>query len=403
MNWPFSDKFLQLCLKHGVREVLPPFEPVAAVRHNLSVTIPGAELDSQEALVADLERNKGAERKDATLLGADANGFGHKLDEPLVSRSLGSPDRIPSLASEKDNTNKPVKEDRRSIERSPVSFCQKESVVEETTASIVTTDAQTRISSDFLNKNKPPAVPASKNIKLSKASLVVCDKTQSSCEQSEHKRRLIVKFAGEGIVPDPSAAVTEPMASKICPVCKTFSSTSNTTLNAHIDQCLAAESAAGMEVAGTSRVFKVKPRKMRSMVDICATAPRCTLEELERRNGMSCTTAPTTDELPGGSGHAAQSKRPRPEFCDDGREVYVDSSGTKVRLLSRFNDVPTVVAGGGGAKPRKLGNLKKGIFSGKEQLGLRGHKAHKKGKLHKKKLGLLKLHDAEVCVLYGHC
>lgn len=78
------------------------------------------------------------------------------------------------------------------------------------------------------------------------------------------------------------------MVSKICPVCMTFSSSSNTTLNAHIDQCLSGEStmkwAANREIVNKHRI---KPKKMRLMVDIYKTATRCTVEELDARNGTS--------------------------------------------------------------------------------------------------------------------
>eukprot|EP00250_Pteridium_aquilinum_P016129 c22958_g2_i2 orf=1254-6254(+) len=67
---------------------------------------------------------------------------------------------------------------------------------------------------------------------------------------------------------------------QVCPVCLNFTSTSNTALNAHIDHCL--ESVLPGE-KGESRACKsrIRPRKMRSMVDICATAPARTLEDLE--------------------------------------------------------------------------------------------------------------------------
>ncbi|KAI5065894.1 hypothetical protein GOP47_0018518 [Adiantum capillus-veneris] len=72
---------------------------------------------------------------------------------------------------------------------------------------------------------------------------------------------------------------------QVCPVCLNFTSTSNTALNAHIDHCL--ESVLPGE-KGESRVNKhrIKPRKMRSMVDICATAPTRTLEDLERSSKL---------------------------------------------------------------------------------------------------------------------
>lgn len=64
---------------------------------------------------------------------------------------------------------------------------------------------------------------------------------------------------------------------QVCPVCLKFSSTSNTALNAHIDHCLI------LDEADDARLSKkrVKLKKMRSMVDIYASAPARTLEDLE--------------------------------------------------------------------------------------------------------------------------
>ncbi|KAJ0578850.1 hypothetical protein HanIR_Chr05g0252431 [Helianthus annuus] len=76
-------------------------------------------------------------------------------------------------------------------------------------------------------------------------------------------------------------------SSKICPVCKVFSSSSNTTLNAHIDRCLSGGSTTMKWTADPEVVIKhrIKPRKMRLMVDIYKSAAHCTVEELDARNG----------------------------------------------------------------------------------------------------------------------
>ncbi|KAM0018358.1 hypothetical protein Hdeb2414_s0026g00673241 [Helianthus debilis subsp. tardiflorus] len=76
-------------------------------------------------------------------------------------------------------------------------------------------------------------------------------------------------------------------SSNICPVCKVFSSSSNTTLNAHIDRCLSGESTTMKWTADSEVVIKhrIKPRKMRLMADIYKSAAHCTVEELDARNG----------------------------------------------------------------------------------------------------------------------
>lgn len=143
-----------------------------------------------------------------------------------------------------------------------------------------------------------------------------------------------------------SSAVSDPMASKVCPVCKLFSSPSNTTLNAHMDQCLSAESndAAARLAATRSKNPRGKPRLKRLMVDIYATAPRCTLEDLDSRNGTTwARDLASSAAVPGGE-LPTETKRPRLSSVDlghDGDEaVYVDSNGIKLRILSKSSDVP---------------------------------------------------------------
>ncbi|KAH7291398.1 hypothetical protein KP509_29G015100 [Ceratopteris richardii] len=68
---------------------------------------------------------------------------------------------------------------------------------------------------------------------------------------------------------------------QVCPICSKFSSASNIALNAHIDHCLILNEA---DIRPAKKRFKI--RKLRSMVDIYATAASRTLEDLERDNQM---------------------------------------------------------------------------------------------------------------------
>ncbi|KAL5729686.1 hypothetical protein ACHQM5_002600 [Ranunculus cassubicifolius] len=121
-------------------------------------------------------------------------------------------------------------------------------------------------------------------------------------------------------------------SNKLCPVCKIFSSSSNTTLNAHIDQCLA------IQPCLTNKVLhqhSIKPTKRRSMVDIYATAPRCTLEELDIRNGSNW--AADVCLLTAADDKTQRSSQLDNHKCkDDEYPVYVDSNGTKLRIISKF-------------------------------------------------------------------
>ncbi|KAL8215667.1 hypothetical protein R6Q57_022504 [Mikania cordata] len=117
------------------------------------------------------------------------------------------------------------------------------------------------------------------------------------------------------------------MASKICPVCKIFSSSSNTTLNAHIDQCLTVEST--MMCTSNREVIikhRIKPRKMRLMVDIYKTAPHCNVEELDARNGTS-----------GANNSSFLHQEIECEATtnvDQEADVYSGNTKTKIRILS---------------------------------------------------------------------
>jgi hypothetical protein len=75
------------------------------------------------------------------------------------------------------------------------------------------------------------------------------------------------------------------MASKSCPMCKTFSSSSNTTLNAHIDHCLSVGSTKGFELDVLKP--KIKPRKKKLMAKIYVMVLHYTLEDLDLRNGTN--------------------------------------------------------------------------------------------------------------------
>ena len=70
------------------------------------------------------------------------------------------------------------------------------------------------------------------------------------------------------------------MIPKVCPVCRYFSSTSNITLNGHINHCLSSESNAKKSGTNFSKP-KVKVRKKWSILDIIVAAPVFMLEDLD--------------------------------------------------------------------------------------------------------------------------
>nr|XP_043629152.1 uncharacterized protein LOC122600493 isoform X2 [Erigeron canadensis] len=178
------------------------------------------------------------------------------------------------------------------------------------------------------------------------------------------------------------------VAAKVCPVCKTFSSSSNTTLNAHIDRCLSEESSMKW-TANSPKVtvkHKVKPRKLRLMVDIYKTARHCTIEELDKRNDASQATDSSFPDQEFGEFQAAEEeeekKKEEPqeptfihEIDDHDGAVYVDTNGTKVRILSmpKVSDVHDLEA----RKFRKGGKASKLVIK-KNKKKAYGKKNHQK-------------------------
>ncbi|CAH8384318.1 unnamed protein product [Eruca vesicaria subsp. sativa] len=161
---------------------------------------------------------------------------------------------------------------------------------------------------------------------------------------------------GGGLVMTASESI---MASKTCPICKTFSSASNTTLNAHIDQCLSVDSAVPpvSSKPSKSRVNSVdsvvppvsskpsKPRvkpqvKVKTLVEIYATAKECTLEDLDKRNGtqwasvLSCTNRVAADK----SQVVSKKRKVSPVGVGP---VYIDAKGQKLRILTEFSEKKT--------------------------------------------------------------
>ncbi|CAD5181618.1 unnamed protein product [Musa acuminata subsp. malaccensis] len=336
-SWPFPQQFLQLCVKHGSKPILPPFEPPHLVRTQC-VSKPAepqpVACSEPDSILAD----------DVLLEPLCVSPFGRKpasvrskLHLPLKEIIPNSSD--PAVSSEVGNTtvNERTKLDELiHLDAKNTLTVRTHHPTEETT---------NRISEDTV------LVAESGSASEIPSELCAPEPSQNSdklCKPLEKKCRLKIKL---GAISKTSQLdniasyikVSDPMASKVCPVCKIFSSTSNTTLNAHMDQCLFVESNT-KNILGELPKFKVKQRKKRLMVDIYTTAPCCTLEDLDRRNGtnwaveLALLAAPTTDV---GNG-TKRAKLSTMESIDDGNEsaVYVDSSGMKVRILSKFHDAP---------------------------------------------------------------
>ncbi|CAN8301727.1 unnamed protein product [Cochlearia groenlandica] len=135
------------------------------------------------------------------------------------------------------------------------------------------------------------------------------------------------------------------MASKTCPICRSFSSASNTTLNAHIDQCLSVDAELLPPVSSSSSKpnrHRVKPRlKVKTMVDIYAYAKEDTLEDLDQRNGTKWASVLSYKNRAVVADKSEVSKKRRVSSVGVG-PVYIDAKGQKSRVLSEFSEKKTL-------------------------------------------------------------
>ncbi|KAK2639958.1 hypothetical protein Ddye_027753 [Dipteronia dyeriana] len=334
-NWPFSLKNLQLCLKHGVKDVLPPFQALGSVKiQSCTVDETNNSLGEKKNISNfDGEPSSGP-NNNALLL--DSSNNAQLLKHKLQSASIDTSSCRSASAAENDFPSTTTS----------VSLSEIESV--RPSSSPLEPDTLLEAASVSASASVEAAVHPSSR------------KTENTIRPSGGKKcRLIVKFgsnsdrsSNEDIASN-STAVSETMASKVCPVCKIFTSSSNTTLNAHIDQCLSAESPPKLTADSKLTRHRIKPRKSRLMEDIYVTARHCTLEELDRRNGTNWATVSSLplrqdneklENMPGGEVKRQRMSQLHPEDAGgEVGEVYIDSTGTKLRILSKSNDAPPAV------------------------------------------------------------
>ncbi|KAE8693546.1 putative Prenylated RAB acceptor 1.G2 [Hibiscus syriacus] len=333
-NWPFSPKNLQLCLKHGLKDPLPPVEPLGAVRNQ---SIERCVVESSP-IAKQTTRTKFGDEPDHVVLESSIDAYSnHNQAGACIDNS--------SCRSGGEHGND----------------------LPSTTASV----SQSDIDSVLIYKQSDlpleinTAVEASAEVQAAGK----IRKAENAIRPSGKKCRLIVKFAAHSErsttedITSNSTMLSEPMASKVCPVCKTFSSSSNTTLNAHIDQCLSDESTPKWTVDSKFTRHRIKPRKTRMMVDVYATAKPCTLEELDRRNGTCWATAPNILNQDSGrleisdEGKKQRASSINPKDNGDVGAVYFDANGTKIRILS---NVPLVSKVGDDPGPDKAFKGNKG-------------------------------------------
>ncbi|TYH34947.1 hypothetical protein ES332_D13G160100v1 [Gossypium tomentosum] len=338
-NWPFSPKNLQLCLKHGLKDPLPPFQPLDTVRN----------LPIERCVV-------------------ETNPFQKQNTRKSGEEPSGSNDHVVLESSSDAHSNHNLA--GTCIDNSSCRSGEHGSGLPSTIASV----SQSDIDSVLINKKSSLPLETDTSVEASAEVQATgkIRKTENTTRPSGKKCRLIVKFGAHSDrssiedITSNCTMLSESMASKVCPVCKTFSSSSNTTLNAHIDQCLSDESTPKWTVDSKLTRHRIKPRKTRLMVDVYATAKPCTLEELDRRNGTSWATASNIPRQDSGKleisdeGKKQKISSTIPKDTGDVGAVYFDANGTKIRILSKPNDAPLVSKVGDDPGPNKAFKGSKG-------------------------------------------
>ncbi|KAL2923897.1 hypothetical protein RDABS01_015388 [Bienertia sinuspersici] len=368
LNWPFSQKNLQLCMRHGVKDVLPPFQPMDSVRESsIKRCLAEKSLISEESTV---------DKKASILKNNHVSGLDHSWDQELAEGYRDS-DSLP-IGGERDPAYKAV------------ATANSQSEVESVSTS--------NLPLSEVSDDREGAASAADN------------KTKGSTSRFSNKKyRVSMKMrinSKRNTPEDITSACTVPseaISSKICPVCENFSSSSNTTLNAHIDQCLTSQPAPIWMKSSKLMKPRVKQRKVRLMTDICATALCCTLEDLDRRNGTHWATNedfPLEDaDVPTKQKNIGKSSR-HINNVDDG-SVYIDSSGTKIRILSKLNDTPSLSKVSEDARPKKQSRKTKRnkFFSPNRKKRLTKHLMHQKVTRQRKRFSSLKGkgHSTEAC------
>ncbi|KAL9269507.1 hypothetical protein AKJ16_DCAP26358, partial [Drosera capensis] len=308
-SWPFFAKHLQLCLKNGVKDPLPPFQHLPS--SGSSHALPSCTVQLIEKLAGNTGNNLESERTASPCEGSfvleDQSLASDSLIESgrdyMLGEALGLPDGDPvSLTGEGNNLES------------------------ERTASPCKPPLSTVADGIDVAPLAAGAIPAPSNKK--RCRLVFKIGRSGNYKPSTED----IKCISEGL-----------MATKICPVCETFSSSSNTTLNAHIDHCLFAKRPYPQPGNIEPPKPRIKPRKIRLMSDIYETAHRCTLEDLDRRNGTRWAVAmnlylQVTNSASDHGKNLMLSARNSLNRTDDG-SVYIDANGKKIRILSVPSDI----------------------------------------------------------------
>eukprot|EP01018_Ginkgo_biloba_P025413 Gb_12112 [translate_table: standard] len=387
-NWPFSQKYLQICLENGREPLLPPFEPPSSVRdllqkepNHVANLVDGSKTPGNTSSSQDFSDCPIKEKPEDTK--HLANRF--VVHKQIVQRKRKSRRRKKKMVSRKSrpgrslsgNGNECVVAENTTIleglremrvdleeeketpkilklnndtgqgtERELKLSCKTQGV--DFTAGTdkwqLSGSADAQADSEPLCKQQadetelpeiPLNVKSRKETCEEKANKSVAFETKSQEDnKKEHAVEKNKAEAGRNEDLVNSGTLLDAVIPKECPVCRAFSSTSNTALNAHIDHCLSVES--NVKKSGTKFARpKVKARKKRSMADICAVARTCTLEDLDRSTTEEQWTLDASP-LPLDDLNWRDTTKRRQSGT--ARKVYVDPNRKKVQILSNLKE-----------------------------------------------------------------
>ncbi|KAH9312948.1 hypothetical protein KI387_027983 [Taxus chinensis] len=383
-NWPFSQKYLQTCLENGRQPLLPPFESRNDILQKKIDTNGKENMASGNDIqkinsVSDCSDKEKFEDPEGYKHGIYREGWINKqkscprkkkmvptkarncqtstgngkvyvvediVDVERVTKTKGHP------INENDISRK--NDDRcQETERNIMISCESQGI-----GYVAITDVA-HFSDSVIGEHREKQVSYKEIDKQQKNQFVVSDKhlnaksgnevrkkrgkkivtSEPKTQEDNEKEQNLEKNKDEGEKNDDfgnSVSLSDALVPKVCPVCRTFSSTSNTALNAHIDHCLSVESNA--KKAGTrSTKPKVRAIKKRSLADICAEAPNCTLKDLEHNTCEEDQLAIDENELPLDDLYWRESQKRR-RRQHKAQNVYVDSKGKKLQILSNLKE-----------------------------------------------------------------
>lgn len=379
-NWPFGQRYLQKCLENGRQPFLPPFESPISGKETSQENLNGKETlvngcdtqqtnagseclnkdkiedpnNSENGLIAHKgvgKRRQKNRRKKKKLVPRKARQHQSLLGTGKECVVLeGIEDQLKEEPNEeKEFSRITMQNDDKHQETEteliiPCEHQSKDCVPDRDTLSFIESpNAQCEITQAMCelmykgkdNKSELDDIQINETGEKKRNNIVACEiksqddnKKDQSLEKSKADPGKNEEFGNPGSLP-------EAMIPKVCPVCRSFSSTSNIALNAHIDHCLSGES--NPKKSGTKfSKPKVKVRKKRSILDIIAAAPVCTLEDLDYSTSKEQSTA-DTHPLPLDQLNLRDTTKQRQHRCKD-PNVHVSRKGKKLRILSNLKE-----------------------------------------------------------------